>query len=152
MIVSPFVGGEPNFDPGYNLKRGGFPYGPTFLERPDDVDVKTSHEDIKRSVQTTIDKLGGPPDLLLIHTPYVPEMGKIGAFWTVLEDLVQDGTLKGTSLGISNFQPEHIEEVMAVARIKPAAHRKWPMSLLGIQADDQNSSSIPISLANFNPF
>lgn len=62
--------------------------------------------------------------MLLIHTPYVPEKGKIGAFWTILEDLVMDGTLKGTSLGMSNFQPEHIEEVMSVARIKPAAHRE----------------------------
>lgn len=94
-------------------------------------DVKTKPEDIKRSVQTTIDKLGGPPDLLLIHTPYVPEKGKIGQFWQVLEGLVQDGTLKGTSLGISNFQPEHIEEVMSVAKIKPAAHRQLTCELRG---------------------
>lgn len=86
--------------------------------------MKITPEDVRSYVQASLDKLTSKPDLLLIHSPYVAtEKGKIGQLWTILEDLVQDGTLEGVSLGVSNFVPHHLEEVMKVARIKPAAHR-----------------------------
>lgn len=37
---------------------------------------------------------------------------------------MEDGTLKGTSLGVSNFRPVDIETVMKVARIKPVVNRE----------------------------
>lgn len=41
-----------------------------------------------------------------------------------------DGTLKDVSLGVSNFVPQHLEEVLKVARIKPACHRESPVHRL----------------------
>lgn len=59
----------------------------------------------------------------MIHAPTVPEKGKIGEFWTILEGLVEDGTLKGTSLGVSNFRPQDLEDVLKIAKIKPVVNR-----------------------------
>lgn len=87
--------------------------------------MKTTPEDVKAYVQSSLEKLDTKPNLLLIHTPYVAEKGQIGKLWTILEDLVYDGTLEGVSLGVSNFVPHHLEEVLSIARIKPAAHRKY---------------------------
>lgn len=87
--------------------------------------MKTTPESVKENVERAIGLLGGPPDLLLIHTPWVPEKGKIGEFWTILEGLVKDGTLKGTSLGVSNFRPADLRDVLDVATIKPVVHRAY---------------------------
>lgn len=62
----------------------------------------------------------------MIHAPTVPEKGKIGEFWTILEGLVEDGTLKGTSLGVSNFRPQDLEDVLKVAKIMPVVNRESP--------------------------
>jgi len=105
--VSPHIDGKPCFDPGWEKKR----------------DLPTEFEAVKKSVQESIDRLGSRPNLLLIHSPYVAEKGKIGKLWTILEDLVNDGTLKDVSLGVSNFVPHHLEEVLKVAKIKPACHQ-----------------------------
>jgi len=83
----------------------------------------TTAEDVRRSVTQSIARLGFIPDMLLIHNPFVPESGKIGKFWTYLEALVEDGTLKGCCLGLSNFRPRDIEDVMKVAKIKPVCHQ-----------------------------
>ena len=88
-----------------------------------------SFEDIKASVQKSLDEIKFIPDLLLIHNPHIPEKGKIGDFWKHLETLVQDGTLKGCSLGISNFRPVDIEELMKSATIKPVVNREWQLRL-----------------------
>ena len=113
-----------------------------------DSDLPTKFEDVKKSVQESLDRLGSRPNLLLIHSPYVAEKGKIGELWTILEDLVMDGTLKDVSLGVSNFVPHHLEEVLKVARIKPACHRRsWFPNYLGCdEAKCQNSSSTHTSL------
>ncbi|KAL1410576.1 hypothetical protein Q8F55_004589 [Vanrija albida] len=83
----------------------------------------TTPELIRESVEGSIKRLGTIPDLLLIHNPYIPEAGKLGAFWTILEELVYDGTLKGCSLGFSNFRTQDVAEVLKVARIKPVANQ-----------------------------
>jgi diketogulonate reductase-like aldo/keto reductase len=95
---------------------------------------------VRRSVAESIARLGSIPDLLLIHNPSVPEPGRIGEFWTHLEALIKDGTLAGCSLGISNFRPQDIEEVMKVATIPPVCHRKSAIAPL-----TQNSSTTPTS-------
>jgi diketogulonate reductase-like aldo/keto reductase len=86
-------------------------------------------EEIRASVQRSLDLLETIPNLLLIHNPYIPEKGKLGEFWGHLETLVADGTLKGCSLGVSNFRPVDIEAVMAVAKIKPVVNREFESSI-----------------------
>lgn len=84
---------------------------------------ESTPEAIRAAVQSSLDNLGFRPDLFLIHNPFVIESGKLGAAWQVLESLVEDGTLDGTSLGVSNFRPQDLEEILAVAKIKPVINR-----------------------------
>ncbi|BEI83838.1 hypothetical protein CcaverHIS002_0404420 [Cutaneotrichosporon cavernicola] len=82
-----------------------------------------TRENVRESVINSLDKLGSKPDLLLIHDIRVPDQGKIPEFWRYLEEMVEDGTLGGVSLGFSNFRPQDIEAVMSVARIKPVVNQ-----------------------------
>lgn len=84
---------------------------------------KTEPGAIRDAVQESLSKLDTRPDLLLIHNPFVGDKGKIAEFWAILEDLVFDGTLHGVSLGVSNFRPQDIEEVLKVARINPVVNQ-----------------------------
>jgi diketogulonate reductase-like aldo/keto reductase len=92
----------------------------------DQIDQPKLHsvDEVKESVAGSLEKLGFVPNLLLIHNPFIPADGQLGEFWGWLEDLVEDGTLKGCSLGVSNFRPVDIETVMKVAKIKPVVNRK----------------------------
>lgn len=83
-----------------------------------------SLERVKASVNESLSQLKFIPNLLLIHNPFIPADGQLAEFWGWLEGLVEDGTLKGCSLGISNFRPVDIETVMKVAKIKPVVNRK----------------------------
>jgi hypothetical protein len=90
----------------------------------DPVPIKTTPETLRASVHESFSRLTAKPDLLLIHHPYVPEDGKIGQFWKILEDLVEDGTLAGVSLGVCNFRPQDLEAILKVAKIKPVVNRE----------------------------
>lgn len=83
-----------------------------------------SLEELKASVNRSLTQIGFIPNLLLIHNPHVPAAGHLTEFWGWLEDLVEDGTLKGCSLGLSNFRPVDVEEIMRVARVKPVVNRE----------------------------
>lgn len=93
---------------------------------------ETTPEAIRKAVEDTVKKLGRAPDLFVIHNPQVIEEGKIGEAWTILEGLVNDGTLKGTSLGVSNFRPQDLKAVLDVAKIKPVVNRECPLNHHGL--------------------
>lgn len=78
-------------------------------------------EDIRKSVQGSLDRLGFVPDLYLVHTPSVPPPGQLKAFWKVLESLKKEGKLK--SIGVSNFRPQDLEEVLDGAEFKPVVNQ-----------------------------
>jgi diketogulonate reductase-like aldo/keto reductase len=87
----------------------------------DEAPWTTVVEDVRKSVQGSLDKLGFVPDLYLVHTPFVPPPGQIKAFWKVLESLKKEGKLK--SIGVSNFRPQDLEEVLEVAEFKPVVNQ-----------------------------
>lgn len=101
----------------YRYSKAGSPKSET-------IELETSPEAVRASVQSTLDKLGFQPDLLLVHNPYVPAKGKILEFWKILEDLVEDGTLSSTALGVSNFRPQDLEEVLRGCKIRPVVNRE----------------------------
>jgi len=99
--------------------------------KPSDVWVTTklsgtcenTAEEVKKSVQDSLSKLGFIPDLLLIHSPQVPADGDVATFWQHLEALVEDGTLKDCALGVSNFRPQDLEAVLKICKIKPVINQ-----------------------------
>lgn len=71
-------------------------------------------------------------DLFLIHNPQ--EHKDLKATWKALEELKAEGLTK--SIGLSNFQPQHIKQVLEVATVPPAVNQvsvlqqpfKWPLT------------------------
>ncbi|RYJ01400.1 MAG: aldo/keto reductase, partial [Actinomycetales bacterium] len=58
----------------------------------------------------SVERLGlGAPDLYLIHWP-APERGRYVETWRTLVALRDEGRVR--SVGVSNFQPEHLEKVV----------------------------------------
>ncbi|GAA5906990.1 hypothetical protein JCM6882_000021 [Rhodosporidiobolus microsporus] len=79
-------------------------------------------EDLRQSVLDTISKLGRQPNLLLIHNPFVAPKGKLVEFWQILEEMKDKGELTA-SLGVSNFRPQDLEELLPVAKYKPVVNQ-----------------------------
>ncbi|KAF9477135.1 conjugated polyketone reductase C1 [Pholiota conissans] len=87
--------------------------------RPDGAPVP--FDEITASIQDSLDKLGFVPNLYLIHNPFVVEGGKLKAAWKVLEDLKDQGKLQ--SIGVSNFRPQDLEEILDGAKYKPVVNQ-----------------------------
>ncbi|KAH9478295.1 NAD/NADP-dependent indole-3-acetaldehyde reductase [Psilocybe cubensis] len=76
---------------------------------------------VPASIQASLDRLGSIPDLYLIHNPFVARPGELKALWHVLEDFKEQGKLK--SIGVSNFRPQDLEEILEGARYTPVVNQ-----------------------------
>ncbi|PLT27604.1 aldo/keto reductase [Peribacillus deserti] len=73
------------------------------------------YESTLKAYETSLEKLGLEYlDLYLIHWPVE---GKYKGAWKALETLYKEGRVK--SIGVSNFQIHHLEDVMKDAEINP---------------------------------
>jgi 2,5-diketo-D-gluconate reductase A len=80
-------------------------------------------DDARAAFEGTLSELGSDyVDLFLIHWP-LPTLydGDIVSTWKVLEEFKRDG--RARSIGLSNFQPEHIEQLMAECDVAPAVNQ-----------------------------
>ncbi len=59
-------------------------------------------------------------DLYLIHWP-VPARGQFTQTWKAFEELYAQGRVK--AIGVSNFKPHHLDELLAMATVKPAVNQ-----------------------------
>ena len=59
-------------------------------------------------------------DMFLIHWP-VPSQGKYVEAWKALVELKQQGRIK--SIGVSNFNDDHIERIVGETGVKPAVNQ-----------------------------
>ncbi len=61
-------------------------------------------------------------DLFLIHWPLPNDYGgDFGATWEVLEGFLEDG--RARAIGLSNFEPSHVERVLETASHKPTVNQ-----------------------------
>ena len=75
----------------------------------------SGYEGTKKAFQTSINKLGTDYlDLYLIHRP----RGDVKGTWKAFEELYEAGKIK--AIGVSNFEPEQLAELLSYAKIKPA--------------------------------
>lgn len=76
------------------------------------------YESTKKAFQTSLDKLDMEYlDLYLIHRP----RGDIKGTWKAMEALYEEGKIK--AIGVSNFSPKQLEELMTYATIKPMVNQ-----------------------------
>ncbi|HUA04893.1 MAG TPA: aldo/keto reductase [Solirubrobacteraceae bacterium] len=80
-------------------------------------------DDVERSFKQTMSYLGvDQVDLFLVHWP-LPTLygGDYVSTWTAVTELVSDG--RARSVGVSNFQPAHLERIIAETGITPAVNQ-----------------------------
>ena len=94
------------------------------------------YEQTKKAFQETLDRLQMDYlDLYLIHWPanekqFGDDAAKINAeTWRAMEELYNEGKIR--AIGVSNFMPHHIAELMKTAKVAPAVdqievHPGWP--------------------------
>jgi 2,5-diketo-D-gluconate reductase A len=78
----------------------------------------SGYESTKKAFETSLKKLGLEYlDLYLIHRP----RGDVKGSWKAMEALYEEGKIR--AIGVSNFEPHQLEELMAQATIKPAVNQ-----------------------------
>jgi 2,5-diketo-D-gluconate reductase A len=78
----------------------------------------TGYENTKKAFQISLDKLGlDYLDLYLLHRP----RGDVKGSWKAMEELHKEGKIK--SIGISNFSPSQLAELLSYAKIKPVINQ-----------------------------
>jgi len=80
-------------------------------------------DDARRAFDATLEALGADyVDLFLVHWP-LPTLygGDFVSTWRALEEFASDG--RARSIGVSNFQPAHLERLAAETDIVPAVNQ-----------------------------
>jgi 2,5-diketo-D-gluconate reductase A len=80
-------------------------------------------DDARRAFERTLGELGlDYIDLFLIHWP-LPTLygGDFVSTWKTLEDLREDG--RARSIGVSNFQVDHLQRLAATTEVTPAVNQ-----------------------------
>ena len=76
-----------------------------------------SYERAKRSIDESVEKMGGYLDLMLLHQA----MGDYPGAYRAMEEAYKEGKLH--AIGVSNFYPERLIDVCALAEIPPAVNQ-----------------------------
>jgi 2,5-diketo-D-gluconate reductase A len=78
----------------------------------------TGYEKTKQAVEKSLNKLQtNYLDLYLIHQPY----GDVHGSWRAMEELYKEGKIK--AIGVSNFQPDRIMDLITFNTIAPAVNQ-----------------------------
>lgn len=76
------------------------------------------YEGTKKALQTSLEKLGVEyVDLYLIHRPH----GDVAGSWRAMEELCRAGKIR--AIGVSNFDPAQLADLIAKAEIKPVVNQ-----------------------------
>ncbi|MFO8001684.1 MAG: aldo/keto reductase, partial [Marinilabilia sp.] len=78
----------------------------------------SGYENTKKAFETSLNKLGlDYLDLYLIHRP----RGDVKGTWKAMEELYKEKKIR--AIGVSNFEPEQLEELMAYSEVRPAVNQ-----------------------------
>ena len=76
---------------------------------------------VREAVEQSVEKLGGDRlDLYLIHWP-LPRFGRFVAVYEQLLSLKEEGLID--RVGVSNFKPRHIDQLVAATGVVPAVNQ-----------------------------
>jgi Aldo/keto reductases, related to diketogulonate reductase len=102
---------------GNAIKKSGVPREELFITTKLWVE-DTGYEKTKKAFEKSLNKLQlDYLDLYLIHQPY----GDIHGSWRAMEELYKAGKIK--AIGISNFHPDRVVDLMAFNEIVPAVNQ-----------------------------
>ena len=102
---------------GAGIKNSGIKRDNIFITSKVWVDDSGYHK-AKAAFEVTLRKLGTEYlDLYLIHRP----RGDVKGSWMAMEELHKEGKIQ--AIGISNFEPDQVAELMTYANVKPAVNQ-----------------------------
>ncbi|NEW85173.1 MAG: aldo/keto reductase [Mariniphaga sp.] len=102
---------------GSGIKKSGIKREELFVTSKLWVD-DAGYESTKKAYQTSLNKLGiAYLDLYLIHRP----RGDVKGSWKAMEELYGAGKIK--AIGVSNFDPDQLAELMTYAKVKPVINQ-----------------------------
>jgi len=102
---------------GAGIKRSGIDRKELFVTSKVWVD-DSGYEKAKVAFETSLNKLGlDYLDLYLIHRP----RGDVKGSWKAMEELYKEGKIK--AIGVSNFTPDQIKDLMNGSNVKPAVNQ-----------------------------
>lgn len=102
---------------GAGIKKSGISREELFVTSKLWVD-DSGYENSKKAFQTSLNKLGLEYlDLYLYHRP----RGDVKGSWKAMEELYGEGKIK--AIGVSNFEPGQLAELMSYAKVKPAINQ-----------------------------
>ena len=102
---------------GEGIKQSGIPREELFVTSKLWVS-DSGYETTKQAFETSLMKLGLEYlDLYLIHRP----RGDVKGTWKAMEDLYKEGKIR--AIGLSNFEPAQLDELLTNATIKPTVNQ-----------------------------
>lgn len=102
---------------GVGIKKSGITREELFVTSKLWVD-DAGYESTKKAYQTTLNKLGLEYlNLYIIHRP----RGDVKGSWKAMEELYEAGKIR--AIGVSNFDPDQLAELMTYAKIKPVINQ-----------------------------
>ncbi|PIY10872.1 MAG: 2,5-diketo-D-gluconic acid reductase [Flavobacteriaceae bacterium CG_4_10_14_3_um_filter_33_47] len=102
---------------GEGIKQSGIDRKELFITSKLWVDF-AGYESTKKAFETSINKLGTEYlDLYLIHRP----RGDVKGTWLAMEELYKAGKIR--AIGVSNFLPDQLNDMMEYAKITPAINQ-----------------------------
>ncbi|MFT7562245.1 MAG: 2,5-diketo-D-gluconate reductase A [Flavobacteriales bacterium] len=102
---------------GQGIKKSGIDRQKLFVTSKLWVD-DSGYESTKKAFNTSIAKLQTDYlDLYLIHRP----RGKVKETWKAMEELYNEGKIK--AIGVSNFSPAQLKELLGYAQVKPVINQ-----------------------------
>ncbi len=102
---------------GNGIKRSGIQRDQLFITSKLWVD-DSGFESSRKAFQRSLDRLGTDYlDLYLIHRP----RGDVRGSWKAMEELYSEGKIR--AIGVSNFEPHQLDDLLTYASIKPAINQ-----------------------------
>ena len=86
-------------------------------------------------------------DLLLIHWPV---KDCVRHTWQVMEDYVRQGMVR--SIGVSNFNPHHLDELLAYAKIRPVINQIEVHPFMSQEENIAYNRQLGIQVEGWGPF
>lgn len=110
--------------------------------------MREGSEAVRQSIDESIAKLNtGYIDLLLIHWPVKDHVGDT---WKVMEEYVEKGKVR--SIGVSNFNRHHLDELLAYAQIRPVVNQIEVHPLMTQQENIAYNRQLGIAVEAWGPF
>ena len=103
---------------------------------------------VRRSIDESLAKLKtGYVDLLLIHWPV---KDRVKETWQVMEDYVRQGLVK--SIGVSNFNRHHLDDLLAYAEIRPVINQIEVHPFMSQEENIAYNRQLGIQVEAWGPF